>query len=126
MIKRYQIVVTPKGSAGAATANTTSTAPINGVLRGVNVTFAASSHANTDTTIATTTAPVTTILTLTDVNTSAWYYPRHQVHGSTGTALTMDGTRTLVEPLLIDDYVKVTVAEGTEDKTVTVTLLLET
>lgn len=125
MIRRHQVVVTPAGVAGSATGDATSSAPINGRLLAVNVTFAASSHANTDTTIATTHTPTTTILTLTDVNTSAWYYPRHQVHGSTGAALTLDGTRLMVDPLVLDDYVKVTVAQGTADKTVTVTLLVE-
>lgn len=125
MIRRHKIVVTPAGEAGAATGNTTSTAPINGRLWAVNVTFAASSHANTDTTIATTTAPTTTIITLTDTNTSGWYYPRHQAHSNAGAALTLDGTRTLVDKLVLDDYVKVTVAQGTADKTVTVTLLVE-
>lgn len=125
MIRRHQVVVTPAGTAGSATGNTTSGAPIRGKLWAVNVTFAASSHANTDTTIATVSTPTTTILTLTDTNTSTWYYPRHQVHGSTGTALTLDGTRIMAEPLVLDDYVKVSVAQGTADKTVTVTFLVE-
>lgn len=53
------------------------------------------------------------ILALTDQNSSGTWYPRQQVHGATGTGLTLDGTRLMVEPVVAaNDRVKVVVAQG--------------
>lgn len=65
------------------------------------------------------------ILALTDQNASGTFYPRQQVHGATGTGLTTDGTRLLVEPVVVaNDRVKVVVAQGGDTKTGTVTLVV--
>jgi hypothetical protein len=65
------------------------------------------------------------ILTLTDQNTAAAFYPRSQVHGPTGTALTLDGTRTANEPIYVaNDRVKVVVAQGGNAKSGTVHVLV--
>jgi len=65
------------------------------------------------------------ILTLTDQNASANFYPRAQVHGITGTALTLDGTRLLVEPICVaNDRVKVVVAAGGSVKTGSVIVIV--
>jgi hypothetical protein len=53
------------------------------------------------------------IWTETGVNASATRYPRAQVCGPTGTALTYDGTRTINEPVVVaKDRVKIVVASG--------------
>lgn len=66
------------------------------------------------------------ILALTDQGGSdATYYPRHQVCGPTGTALTYDGTRTVNEPpLIVNERIKVLVAQGGNVKSGTLHLLV--
>ena len=65
------------------------------------------------------------ILALTDQTTAGVWYPRAQVHGITGTGLTLDGTRLLVEPiLLVNDRVKVVIAQGGNAKTGSIELLI--
>lgn len=65
------------------------------------------------------------ILALTDQNAAGIWYPRQQVHGATGTGLTLDGTRLLVEPvLLVNDRVKVVIAQGGDTKTGTIYALI--
>lgn len=58
-----------------------------------------------------------TLLTLTDANNDALYYPRHQVHGSTGAGLTLDGTRLLVEMPIITGTLQLVIAQGGDAKT---------
>jgi len=114
MISRFKLSVTTVGVAGSATASATTSAPINGRLLAVHCDFGATAHANTDTTIATTSSPTTTILTLTDTNTDGWYYPKHAIHGSTGTALVLNSDDDpMVDDYYLDDYIKVTLAEST-------------
>jgi hypothetical protein len=57
-----------------------------------------------------------TLLTLTDFNTDAMYYPRHLVHGETGTALTgtSGGDRALP---VINGTLRAVVAQGGNAKT---------
>lgn len=58
------------------------------------------------------------ILTLTNQTASGKFYPRAQVHGPTGVALTLEGTEPLVEPIVVaKDRIKVAVAEGGAAKT---------
>lgn len=65
------------------------------------------------------------ILTLTDQNTAGVFFPRAQVHGPTGTALTYDGTRTVNEPVCVaHDRIKVVVASGGATKTGTVRVVI--
>lgn len=65
------------------------------------------------------------ILTLTNQNSSAAFHPRVQIHGSTGTGLTYDGTRTICEPITVShDRVKVVIAQGGDTKTGTVTIIV--
>lgn len=125
MISRFKVSVTPVGDAGSATANTTTPAIIRGRLLAIHCDFAATAHANTDTTIATTSSPTTTILTLTDTNTDGWYYPKHVVHGATGTAQTFDGTYPMLDDYYLDDHIKVTLAQSTAAESV-FTFLVET
>ena len=113
------------GEDGSAAGSVTSSRPIAGRILAVHADYSAGQAATTDLVIATTHAPVVTILTLADNKTDGWYYPRVQVHGVTGTALTLDGTRALVEPMPICDYVSATVAQGDGAETVAVTLIVE-
>ena len=108
-IRMYQITLTPAGSAGAATANAQTFEPVNGYLVGVHLNYT-SQPATTDVTIATVAVPVT-ILTISNANTDAWFYPKHVVHGEAGVALTgtSGGDRTYIP---VADYIKVTIAEG--------------
>lgn len=48
----------------------------------------------------------TTVLTITP-GTTAWYYPRTAVCNSSGSSYTYDGTRTVVEPVPVNDYMTV-------------------
>jgi hypothetical protein len=53
-----------------------------------------------------------TLLTLTDANNDAFYYPRHQVHDNAGAGLTTDGTRIAQTMPLIAGVLRLTVASG--------------
>lgn len=57
-----------------------------------------------------------TLLTLTDANNDAFYYPRHVVHGETGTALTGTAGGDRVMPL-IDGLLSLVIAQGGNAKT---------
>ena len=123
MIETYTITATVTGSDGSAAGTAYTREPVNGVLIGLYVDYV-TQPATADVTIATVNAPVRTLLTLTDNATDGWYYPRVQVHGVTGTALTLDGTRLMVDLFAIADYVSVVVAQGNAGS-VTVYLLVE-
>jgi hypothetical protein len=108
-IRTHQVTVTiTTGAAGSASGNGQSTSPVSGRILAVYAGFA-TTHANTDTTITAPSVPIQTILTLTDVNTAGWYHPRAVVHGVTGAPLTGGE-----EPLPIDDYIKVAMAQATQ------------
>lgn len=59
----------------------------------------------------------TTILALTDANNDARYYPREQVCGNTGSGLTLDGTRLMVDMPLVSGRLKLAISSGGETKT---------
>jgi len=67
-----------------------------------------------DVTIATAgnSSPAQTILTATNVASNAWYYPTLAVQDATGAAATFDGTHELREKFPVDDYIKVSGAQG--------------
>ena len=126
MIRRVKIAtITLVGADGSAAGNAQTPAPVVGRVLAIHINHSSGGAATSDVTIATVESPTTTILTITDSATDAWYYPRAQVHGVTGTALTMDGTRLLVESLAVSDYIKATVAQGDSAETVDVTILYE-
>jgi hypothetical protein len=58
-----------------------------------------------------------TLLTLTNLTTDITYYPREQVHGNTGTGLTLDGTRIAFGPPLVAGVVTCVTAQGGATKT---------
>ena len=57
-----------------------------------------------------------TLLTLTDFNTDAMYYPRHVVHGETGAALTGTSGGDRAMPV-INGTLRVVIAQGGDTKT---------
>lgn len=58
------------------------------------------------------------ILTATDMNASAAYYPRVPVHDEAGAGATLDGTRKMRDAVVLaDDRVKITIASGGDTKT---------
>ena len=65
------------------------------------------------------------ILTLTNQNVAAVFYPRVGVHDAVGAAATLDGTRLLRDPVFaVDDKVKCVVAQGGNVKTGTITVIV--
>lgn len=117
------------GGSGSATANSTSK-KLRGKIHAVYVKYNDSPPAGTtDVTVATAGAspyvPAITILTLTNTATDVLKYPRVQVHGTDGTALTMDGTRILTDKIAVDDGIKVTIAQANNDDNVDVWIALE-
>ncbi len=58
-----------------------------------------------------------TILTLTDANANAIYYPRKGVHSDVGAALTYDGTRAINDLPLLIGKPRMVVAQGGNAKT---------
>lgn len=120
---------TAAGSAGSATANATTTVRISGFLQGVYVKYNDSPPAGTtDVTIATLgtspAPPAVTLLTLTNAATDGWFYPRVQVHSTAGAAATLDGTRAMLVPAPIDDFLKVTIAQANASDSVDVWFLV--
>lgn len=114
--------ITTVGADGSAAGTATTEYPIAGEIKSVHIDYA-NQPATTDVTIATTHAPVLTILTVADNNTDGWYHPRHLIQDAAGADVTG-----LYDCVYVNDYVKVTVAQADGaggDETVTVTLVYE-
>ena len=80
------IAVTTTGSAGSATGSANGTEFLNGMLRAVTITYHASAPSSTVVAIKEIDGAARTLLTITG-NTSGTFYPRVQMQGSTGSAL---------------------------------------
>ena len=118
------------GVAGSATANASSNHKLQGKVHAVYVKYNDAPPAGTtDVTVATVGAaphvPAITILSIANAATDVLKYPRVQVHGTDGAALTMDGTRILTDKIAIDDSVKVTITQADAADNVDVWLCLE-
>lgn len=122
IIKIPQIVCV--GSAGAATSNQTTTAPVNGELLSVYIDYSASSAATTVVVLTTASGPTITLYTAPAGKTDGMVHPRVGTVGITGTALTYDGTRTVNEPWAISAYVKATATLNDDAQTVDVYLIV--
>lgn len=113
MIGYYSTTVTTDGS-GDGTA--TWSESVTGILAGVRISFGASPAAGTDTTLSESRGLERTIKTWTDTNTAETVHPAAAIDGATDAYL----------PYYIDTKnLLVTVAQGGDTKTVTVTLLIE-
>lgn len=124
MIQQLQVTVPVAGSSGSATGEAVTSRPVSGRLIAVHLDYV-SQPATADVTLSTVSAPVQTILTLTDANTDGWFYPRVGVVGPTGAALTYDSSEPVAEPAVVNDYLKVAVAGGNAGSVVA-TLYIET
>jgi len=111
------------GGAGVSTANGNSPNPVRGRVLGVYVKFNGAPPGTAVTTIKTVgtapNAPSFTLLTLTSVNTSGWYFPRVQVHGVNGAALAA-----AYDMIPVFDKLNVALASSNDGTSVDVYLLL--
>ena len=121
-IRRETITVTgAAGGAGLATANTTSSNIINGTIRAIYLEYTDSPPAGTtDVTIATVATPAVAILTVTNGATDGWRYVMGAAVNNAAAAITNQGA-----PVVVDDYVKVTIAQANNSDGVTATILYE-
>jgi hypothetical protein len=117
MISIFPISVTVAGSAGSATGSTTSERPLNGRVLAVHIDYT-SQPATADVTIIST-QPTQSILTISNANTDAWFYPRVEMDTLTGTAATG-----VYDAIPVAAYINVAVAGG-DPGSVVVTLLVE-
>lgn len=111
------------GGAGVATANATTTSPINGLLLAIYLKYQDSPPAaTTDVTVATsgTAHPAVTLLSITNAATDAWFYSQVNICNTSGTAQTSNWM-----PIPICDTVKVTIAGANNGDYVDVYLLVE-
>lgn len=58
-----------------------------------------------------------TILTLTDANSDAWYYPRTPIHTNAGAQITYDGTRVVYDEFIVAGDLKLVISSGGDTKT---------
>ncbi len=119
------------GATGTGDATSYGTSPrVHGKIHAVYVKYNESPPAGTtDVTIATLgtspSVPAITILSLANAATDALKYPRVQVHGTDGVALTTDGTRILTDKIAVDDAIKVTIAQANDGDNADVWICLE-
>lgn len=118
------------GGAGAATANNTTTIPLRGKVHAVYIKYNDVPPAGTtDVTVATLgtspRVPAITLLSIANAATDVMKYPRVQVHGTDGAALTLDGTRIAFDKIAVDDHIKVTIAQANDNDNVDVWIALE-
>lgn len=126
MIRQIKLdSIVPTGTDGSATGSSTTRDVIAGRVLAVHVDYDAAQAATTDLTVATVHAPTMTILTLTDNKVSGWYRPRAQVHSTTGSGLTYDGTRVVAEPIPVCDQITASVAQADNTHPINVMLLIE-
>lgn len=122
-MKRTTIAVTgAAGGAGVATANNTSTTPIDGIIRAIYLAYVGSPPAATaDVTIAeANNSPAMPILTITNAATDDWFFPMAQADNQVGTDITNQGTY-----IPVSDNVIVTIAQVNNDDGVTATIVWE-
>ncbi len=111
------------GGAGVATNNADTTFPLSGLVVGVYVRYNDSPPAGTtDITIATagTNAPAVTILSVTDAATDGWFYPRVNIHNTSGAAQV-----TYWDYIPVDDTVNVKIEQANNSDSIDCWLLLE-
>lgn len=120
MLDAYQVILIAAADGTALGL----TPRLNGKLHAVYLDFGNSIGAGTDTTISSV-SPAATLLTITDSQTDAWYFPRQQVYTPAGVAMTYDGTRIVAEPYPIAGQIQVAVAGGVEDGTLIATVFVE-
>jgi hypothetical protein len=118
------------GGAGVATANASSNHKLCGKVHAIYVKYNDSPPAGTtDILIATVgtspAVPAITLLSIANAATDTLKYPRAQVHGTDGSALTLDGTRIAFDKIAIDDVVNVKIDQANNGDSIDVWLALE-
>lgn len=119
IVRRTVSVTGATGGAGVATANTTTDEKINGEICAIYLEYIGSPPAGTtDVTIATVTAPAITLLSVANAATDGWFYPMAQAQTNAAADITNQG-----RALVIDDQIKVTIAQADNADGVTATIL---
>jgi hypothetical protein len=109
------------GGAGLATATARSTHVIEGTIRAVYLAYLDSPPAGTtDVTIEGLTAPKPLVLSIANAATDAWFFPMNQADNTAGADITGMGS-----PVVVDDYLVVTIAQADNGDGVTATILWE-
>ena len=116
-MEQIQVSVTVSGSAGSATGSGVSEIPLYGKLYAVYLDYTTQA-ATCDVTISAG-SPAQTLLTVSNANTDAWFYPRVQADTDAGAAI----TEWYDEPPVCG-YVTVSVAQS-DAGSVVATLLVE-
>jgi hypothetical protein len=119
------ITATASGSDGSATGEATSATEAIGKVLAVYVDENAAAT-TIDVTLAMSGTPNENILNLANVTADGWYYPRKQVCINDGTALTYDGTNKQVEPFVVHDTLKLSLAQANDGDSVTVYVYIRT
>ena len=117
MMEQHTVTVTVTGTAGSATGSGATTVPVYGKLYAVHLDYI-DQAATCDVTV-TTGSPAQTLLTVTNANTDAWFYPRVQVDSDAGAPIADEYD---VAP--VSGYVTVSVAQSNAGSVVA-TLLIE-
>ena len=91
-VERHQVKVSTTGSAGSASGSSILALPLSELIA-VYLDFNGSAPSTTDITITANAAavggpPSLALLTLTNVNSDGWYYPKVQDHNPTGSLVT--------------------------------------
>jgi hypothetical protein len=123
LIERVTIEVTgADGGAGVATASADSSVLVEGTIRAIHLTYVGSPPAGTtDVVIAeANNDPAVAILTVTDAATDGWFYPMAQAENQAGADITNQGT-----PIVVNDYISVTIAQANDDDGVTAVIVYE-
>lgn len=112
------------GGAGVSTSTITTPTKVTGKVLSVGVQYNDSPPATTDVTVrtqGTTPAPPSvTFLTLTNVTANGYFYPHAQGHDLAGALVAG-----VYEPVVIDDFVVLTIAQANDGDSITCWLLTE-
>lgn len=106
MTRKETVTVTVTDAAGSAAGSAKTAQPISGRVLAVHLDYT-TQPATADVTLATQGAPTLTVLTVSNANTDAWFFPRQLMDGTNGADLTG-----IYEPLPVDDHLVVSVAQG--------------
>ena len=104
---------------GSGAGNVSATVPTHGILRAVewidgdfdNGVDAVLSFTSQNSGVS------KTLLTLTNADNDAWYYPMQAAHDDTGTTVTYDGTNEIYMPPVISGTLSLSVTSGGSEKT---------
>lgn len=104
-VDTHELTVAVAGEDGSAVGSGLTQRPVNGFIEAIKVTYT-DQPGTCDVTI-TERASGQAILTLTDANTSGWFYPRAQIDTPAGAAIADQYGK-----IAVDDHVNVAVEDG--------------